>query len=91
MFHAIFLAYMPTGEALKPERDPPGVLTGRTGKKEAPWVGLPRLPSFQQVVIRDPSAKFLCMTQQYVNQCKTETERQSLCDYSHLTTDVQSH
>ena len=46
MFHAIFLAYMPTGEALKPERDPPGVLTGRTGKKEAPWVGLPRLPSF---------------------------------------------
>ncbi len=43
MFHAIFLA---TGEALKPERDPPGVLTGRTGKKEAPWVGLPRLPSF---------------------------------------------
>ena len=37
---------MPTGEALKPERDPPGVLTGRTGKKEAPWVGLPRLPSF---------------------------------------------
>ena len=47
MFHAIFLAYMPTGEALKPERDPPGVLTGRTGKKEAPWVGLTRLPSFQ--------------------------------------------
>ena len=38
---------MPTGEALKPERDPPGVLTGRTGKKEAPWVGLTRLPSFQ--------------------------------------------
>ena len=42
---------MPTGEALKPERDPPGVLTGRTGKKEAPWVGLPRLPSFPVIFI----------------------------------------
>ncbi len=41
MFHAIFLAYMPTGEALKPERDPPGVLTYRTNREEGSALGGP--------------------------------------------------
>ncbi len=34
MVHAIFLAYMPTGEALKPERDPPGVLKDEPGRRK---------------------------------------------------------